>query len=154
MPRKIPSDAELKAFAEEHLAYEVNMLLGSAHVLVQPNNPQFLTNAFVECFTIHLRTLVDFLWEPARRADDAIAQDFFISANAWENIRPIFPVDLEPVRGRTGKEIAHLTYARVVITPETKKWNVTRMTEAIVPVIRLFIANADKARIGNALATL
>jgi len=155
MPRKIPSEGELRAFAEEHLTYEVNMLLSAAQGLAQANNPQFVTNAFLECFTIHLRALIDFLWEPARlREDDAIASDFFTSAKHWENTRPEFPLDLEPARGRTGKEIAHLTYARMTVTPETKGWNVAKMTTAIVPVLKLFVEKAERSRIGKALANL
>lgn len=155
MSRKIPSEGELRAFAEEHLTYEVNMLLISAKELIQENNPQFVANAFLECFTIHLRALIDFLWEPAKlRKDDAIATDFFKCVNLWEDIRPAFPCDLEPARGRTGKEIAHLTYNRMSVTPETKCWNVAKMTDAIVPVLKLFVQNAEKSRIGNALANL
>lgn len=84
MPRKIPSESELRAFAEEHLTYEVNMLLSAAQGLVQANNSQFVTNTFLECFAIHLRTLIDFLWEPpGLRDDDAIASDFFKSGKIF-----------------------------------------------------------------------
>ena len=131
------------------------MLLSAAQGLAQANNPQFVTNAFLECFTIHLRALIDFLWEPARlREDDAIASDFFTSAKLWEDIQPVFPLDLEPARGRTGKEIAHLTYARMAVTPEIKGWNIAKMTAAIVPVLKLFVENAERPRIGKALANL
>lgn len=155
MPRLIQSEAALRAFAEEHLEYEVRMLLSAAHGLAQPIHSQFEKNAFLECFTIHLRALIDFLWEPASlREDDAIASDFFQFSTDWEDIRPEFPLILEPARSRTNKEIAHLTYARMAVTPEFKVWNFAKMSAAIVPVLKLFVENADSSRIGNALQDL
>jgi len=40
------------------------------------------------------------------------------------------------------------------VTPEKKGWNVAKMTAAIVPVLKLLVQNAEKSRIGNALANL
>lgn len=155
MPRLIRSEAELRAFAEEHLEYEVHMLLSAANGLAQANHSQFVNNAFLECFTIHLRALIDFLWDPANlHEDDAIASDFFKTSKGWEDIRPEFPLNLEPARCRTNKEIAHLTYARMDVTPEIKVWNFAKMTAAIVPVLKLFVENADSSRIGTALKDL
>ena len=57
--RNVPSDDILKAFAEEHLSYEVNMLINTAQILSQPINQQFVVNAFLESFTIHLRALIN-----------------------------------------------------------------------------------------------
>jgi len=156
MPREIPSDEELKEFAEEHLAYEVNMMRDAAKGLSQPSNSQFVINALLESFTIHLRALIDFIWgEPSNvRKDDAIACDFFNSTEQWEKVRPDFPVALEPARSRTNKEVAHLTYARMKVTPETKGWNIGEMTEAMVRALKVFADNADKKRIGKALENL
>jgi hypothetical protein len=155
MRSEIPSDEELKEFAEEHLAYEVNMMIGAAKGLSQPNNSQFVINALLESFTIHLRALIDFIWEPSNVwKDDAIACDFFNSTEQWKKVRPDFPAALEPARSRTGKEVAHLTYARMKVTPETKGWNIGEMTEAMVRALKVFADNADKKRIGKALENL
>lgn len=155
MSRNTPSEEVLKEFAEEHLSYEVNMLINSAHLLSQPNNQQFVVNAFLESFTIHLRALIDFIWEPSNtRKDDAIASDFFKSKDQWEKIRPEFPKELEPTRSRIGKEIAHLTYSRMNVTPDIKGWNIEEMTQTLLHVLKVFIENADKTRIGNALVNL
>jgi len=155
MPREIPSDEELKEFAEQHLAYEVNMMIGAAKGLSQPNNSQFVINALLESFTIHLRALIDFIWEPSNVwKDDAIACDFFSSTEQWEKVRPDFPAALEPARSRTGKEVAHLTYARMEVTPETKGWNIGEMTEAMIRALKVFADNADEKRIGKALENL
>ena len=155
MPREIQSDEELKEFAEQHLAYEVNMMIGAAKGLSQPNNSQFVINALLESFTIHLRALIDFIWEPLNIwEDDAIACDFFNSTEQWKKVRPDFPAALEPARSRTGKEVAHLTYARMEVTPETKGWNIGEMTEAMVRALKVFADNADKKRIGKALENL
>lgn len=155
MPRDIPSDDVLKAFAEEHLSYEVNMLINTAHILSQPNNQQFIVNAFLESFTIHLRVLIEFIWESSNpRKDDAIESDFFKSKTEWEKLRPEFPIVLEPTRSRTGKEIAHLTYSRMDVTPEIKGWNIAEMTKAMLHSLKIFAENAEKTRIGNALQNI
>ena len=155
MSRNIPSDDVLKAFADEHLSYEVNMLINTAQMLSQPDNPQLVTNAFLESFTIHLRALIDFIWEPPNlKPDDAIASDFFKSKIQWEKIRPDFPPELKPARPRTGKEIVHLTYSRMDVTPETKGWNIAEMTKALLQALKVFAENAEKSRIGNALVNL
>jgi hypothetical protein len=131
------------------------MTIHAAKVLSQPNNPQFVVNAFLESFTIHLRALIDFIWEPSNvRNDDALACDFFGSTKHWEKVRPDFPMELKPARSRTGKEIVHLTYTRMNVTPETKGWNIGDMTEAIVRVLKVFAENADRKRIGKALENL
>jgi len=148
--RDIPSEEKLKAFAEEHLAYEIIMLQFAKQELSQVNHCQFKKSAFLECFTIHLRALIDFLWKQTdMRKDDAIASDFFTSATLWEKIRPEMPLDLEPARSRTNKEIAHLTYARMDVTSETKGWNFKKMTKAVLRVIKLFVDNADRPQIGK-----
>ncbi|MDZ7660929.1 hypothetical protein [Thiohalophilus sp.] len=155
MSRNIPSDEVLQAFAKEHLSYEVNMLINTARVLSQPNNEQFVINAFLSSFTIHLRALIDFIWDPSNiKKDDAIASDFFMSKTQWEQIRPEFPLELKPTRSRTGKEIAHLTYARMDVTPDIKDWNIAEMTNAILHSLIIFTENAEKSRVGNALANL
>lgn len=153
--RNVPSDDILKAFAEEHLSYEVNMLINTAQILSQPINQQFVVNAFLESFTIHLRALIDFIWEPANlRKNDAIASDFFKSKETWEIIRPDFPSVLEPTRSRTGKEIAHLTYSRMDVTPEIKGCNIAEITRAILHALNIFAENAEQVRIGNALKNI
>lgn len=155
MRREIPSDEELREFAEEHLTYEVNMMIGAAKGLSQPSNSQFAINALLESFAIHLRALIDFIWEsPDVWKDDAIGCDFFNSTEQWKKVRPDFPAALEPARSRTGKEVAHLTYARMKVTPETKGWNIGEMTEAMVRALKVFADNADKKRIGKALENL
>ena len=155
MTRVILSEKELKEFAEEHLAYEVNMMIGAADVLSQPNNSQFVINTFLESFTIHLRALIYFIWEPSKvREDDAIAGDYFSSKEHWRKVRPDFPEELKPALSRTGKEIAHLTYTRMKVTPETKGWNIGEMTEAMVRALKVFAVDADKNRIGKALENL
>jgi hypothetical protein len=66
-----------------------------------------------------------------------IAEDF---VPGWEHRRPEFPDELEPIRQRVGKEIAHLTYNRFCDDePEAKLWNQLKVAFALQRVIPVFL---------------
>lgn len=155
MPRGARTEKQMRAFAEEHLNYEYQMLIASVTELSKGNYPQHVTNSFLESFTIHLRALIDFIWETKNlRDDDAVASDFFSSPDQWMKLQPQFPTILEPARIRTGKEIAHLTYSRMDVTADAKKWRVVEMVNAITAALSVFAKNAEEAYLGNALSEL
>lgn len=155
MPRGERTEVQMRAFAEEHLNYEYQMLMATAIELSNSSHPQHVRNSLLESFTIHLRALVDFIWEPQRlRDDDAVASDFFNSPEKWLNVRPSFPDALEPARSRTGKEVAHLTYARLDVTADAKRWHIVDMANAIAAALAVFAKNADHAYLGDALSEL
>jgi hypothetical protein len=155
MPRENRNDSQMRAFAEKHLTYEVHMLLVTFQALSSSSNPQHITNAYLESFTIHLRALIDFLWElQSPRNDDAIASDFFSSKEQWLKVQPKFPQILEPARARTGKEIVHLTYARMDVSAEAKHWQIKEMMDSILACLKIFVNNAEIRYLGNALAEL
>jgi len=81
-----------------------------------------LRNALLEAFTIHARVLLKFLYDENPRADDVIADDFFPTSQEWKEVRPEMTEILEPIYGRVGKEVAHLTYDRQYVTDEAKQW--------------------------------
>lgn len=155
MPRGERAAQELKEFAEEHLAYEAEMLFASAQELAEGKHPQHITNALLESFTIHLRALIDFFWGqyPARK-DDALAEDFFEHPSHWKEKKPDFPAALELARNRANKEIAHLTYERLNIKPEAKVWPVAEMANAMRSALIVFAKSADVGLLGTALSEL
>lgn len=155
MPRNDQTEKEMRAFAEEHLVYEIQMLFGSARELANNEHPQQLVNALLESFTIHLRALIDFLWEPPKvKRDDVLASDFFAKPGHWLQIRGELPEVLQPAKHRAGKEIAHLTYARLAVEPEAKPWPVSVMANAVGDVLSLFFENADPSLLGCTQARL
>src|SRR5690348_13853431 len=102
----------------EHLGYEFVMLNNTALALA--NSPFFgepIKNALMESFTVHARNLFGFLWDRKPWNDDVVASDFFDDQSAWDDNPPAIPPILEPIGGRVGKEVAHLTYARIGISP-------------------------------------
>jgi hypothetical protein len=110
--------------AEKHLDYEYFMLVAVAQAMASGIAHQdWLTNALLESFVIHFRSLVDFLYPPANaKEDDVLSTDYFEDPTVWERIRPPLSDLLRGGRVRAHKEIAHLTYARLAVTPETKPW--------------------------------
>ena len=79
----MPTSAELRAFADEHLSYEIRMLFLSVRsagvpVIVPVSDAAlagFFGNARVEAFVIHLRALIGYLFPEyyARNSDDITA---------------------------------------------------------------------------------
>jgi hypothetical protein len=110
--------------ASNHLAYEIQMLRVVANSLASgiAGESSPMANVLIESFTIHARNLLYFRYADKPWEDDVIAEDFFASADDWRDARPQEPSVLSNLRGRVGKEVAHLTYARLAVTAETKGW--------------------------------
>lgn len=141
MARKKRSPAELRE-AANHLLYEVQMLQAVANGLASGLfGSGTITNALVESFAVHVRGLADFLYSDHPRPDDVIAGDFFSDAARWLNVRPDMSAVLSLAKQRAGKEITHLTYARLAVTPETKPWPFVQIVNDMAPVLSLFFQN-------------
>ena len=132
------SDAELRAWAHEHLLYEMRQLLHAAAQLGerkgQPKDPD--SNALFESWAVHVRCLKEFLWgSRGRYAHDAFAADFCAHGN-WTN-RPPFPDALTEIddRKRLGRELVHLSYLRSHVPAEAKDWPVADVTAEIVEAL-------------------
>ncbi len=109
--------------ASNHLHYEYRMFTSLARGMASGIAGEgVINNALLEAFTIHARALLKFLYGQNPRADDVIADDFFPTSLEWKKVRPKMTKLLETVRTRVGKEVAHLTYARLDVNPETKPW--------------------------------
>jgi len=109
--------------ASNHLHYEFWMLMEMANFLASGRTDDVrIKNSFIESFTIHARGLLKFLYGLSPKPDDVIANDFFPTSLEWKKVRPKMTKLLKKVPKRVGKEVAHLTYARQDVTPETKLW--------------------------------
>ena len=148
MPRRTRADDELRAVSE-HLQYEVGMFLTLARTLATGAlGDGVLHNAALESFTVHARALLDFLFTDNAREDDVLADDFLGGQRTWAGIRGDAPPILADVRQRVGKEVAHLTYGRLTVTPETKLWLFRDIAEAVEAVLRRFLGAVPKSRLG------
>ena len=133
MAREQRLEAELQE-ASKHLHYEVQMLHAVAVASgLFGSGP--ITNALVESFAIHVRNLIDFFYLKEPRQDDLIAEDFFADAAQWRSVRPNLSADLDQAKKRAHKEIAHLTYARLDVTPEAKLWQFVHILNEISKVL-------------------
>jgi len=106
-----------------------------------------LANAALEAFAIHVRVVLDFLYNDTPRNDDVIAQHFLPSTKQWSALRPSMSSELVLARARTGKEIAHLTYARLDVTPQTKPWPFAAIANDVSSAFSVFRSNAVKERL-------
>ncbi|NNM34593.1 MAG: hypothetical protein HKO53_16050 [Gemmatimonadetes bacterium] len=131
--------ADLPAYSNEHLDYEVRMFYGAVSKLLpavparakgystttttaQPViqgswTSKFHSNARIEALVLHYRNLVMFLFpdEYAVYGDDVFAPHFVAGSDPWGTwIRarsPLLP-DLKSWKTRADKELAHLTIQR------------------------------------------
>jgi hypothetical protein len=148
MPRSTRSDSELVA-ASDHLHYEIGMLFGTANALAGGSCAQGLClNAFIESFTLHARNLLSFLYSDKPREDDVIGEDY---VSDWATRRPTETSSLQVVHRRVGKEVAHLTYARLSVTEEAKRWQFLQLAKDIGAVISVFLSLVPDEKVGPLL---
>jgi len=149
MPRTKRTDAELQE-ASNHLRYEFSMLGSVAQAIASGMSSNgWLLNALLESFVIHFRNLLDFFY-PTENAknDDVLAEDYF-DDGAWNKIRPALSDAMAQGKIRAHKEIAHLTYARLQVTPESKNWKFIDITNELNEIMEVFVSHVPKARLGS-----
>ncbi|HIC92534.1 MAG TPA: hypothetical protein EYP21_10890 [Syntrophaceae bacterium] len=140
MPRKKRTKEELIE-ASDHLYYEIWMFLRLANGMGSGVFGQgVLNNALLESFTVHTRILLDFLYAERPQKDDVIAEDFFEDPSIWINARPPKSDTLQKVHRRVAKEVAHLTYARQDVTPETKPWPFVEIANEVNTIFSKFLS--------------
>lgn len=128
--------------ASEQLYYEFWMLTSVAKGLASGIALKgWLQNALLESFIIHVRALLDFLYTDDPKSDDIAAVDYFPEKEDWVSIRPMLSRTLRIARKRAVKEVAHLTYARLNISPEKRTWSFIDISEEIQSVISIFLKN-------------
>jgi hypothetical protein len=99
-----------------------------------------INNALLESFAVHARVLLDFLYtDSPRYDDDVVASDFFTKPEEWGDIRPEKSEKLDNIHHRVGKEVAHLTYTRQLLTEEMKQWNPAELGDEILEICNLFM---------------
>jgi hypothetical protein len=104
-------------------------------------------NAFIEAFGVHVRALLDFFYSKGQD-DDVVAAHFFESPSVWENSRPLkSKEDLQKIKNRVNKEIAHLTYARQDV--KSKLWPFTEIQNDLNRIAEVFKRQVSKDLLGD-----
>jgi len=106
-------------------------------------SPQWIKNAILESFCIHVRGLMDFLFNENPRPDDVVAGDYFEDPGNWVEVRGEMSDFLKIAKVRVGKEVAHLTYGRLDVTPDKKKWEFLKIFGELNRVIKMFLVSVQ-----------
>jgi hypothetical protein len=69
------------------------------------SNQGWLTNALLESFVVHVRGVMDFLYNDTPQNDDVVAQDFFASVDAWASVRPELSELLSKAKNEQGRKL-------------------------------------------------
>jgi len=153
------SAAELRQYSEEHLHYELSMLLETGRLLsaIQQGSiqvSQVEKSAYIESFCIHARNLIAFLYPTGRGDKDHVkAEHYFANPMNWKTTRPKISNKLSDARDRVSKEIGHLTTSRESI-PAKKRWPVTTILRELKTVFEKFVECCDSSKLDSSLSQL
>jgi hypothetical protein len=164
-PRKPPitSPVKLRAYSDEHVAYEVSMFFGA----VAARRAQFAASdialghfvdmAIIEAFAIHLRNLVAFCYPDSFRAfpDDVLAHHFIASSSpfaAWAQARPQLTTTLRRAKERADREMGHLSRDRIAGRRPRKTWDFPGLAYEARTLLAAFVNVADPARLSDRVA--
>ena len=141
------SPQKLRAFSKEHLWYEVDMLYGVMELLVGGIDDHYLYNALLEAFVLHSSVILDFFYKPAVKPDDARAVHYVRDPDAFKQALPPFEQKFGGFTRRRNKEVVHLSYRRLYVRPEEKRWGSPKITKDIRRIVDLFLDHADPVRL-------
>lgn len=136
--------------ASEHVCYEIWMMHHLGHALATGLTGEGpIHNSFVNSFAIHVRNLVEFLYESKAEAksDAILAEDYFSAPDDWTSIRLSLPVTLKNAKIRCEKQVAHLTYTR----EKKESWNFVQIVRALHQPLSVFMGKVDHSLLGDNL---
>ena len=147
--RDARADNDLRKISTD-LYYEVWMLESLARAIASGATGKGpLANAVLEAFTIHVRVVMDFLYMDNPRPDDVVAQDFLPPGTEWRRLCPPITNALELARKRAGKEVAHLSYARLDVTSDTKPWPFLEIAEDVSKALNVFLQRVPREKLDD-----
>ena len=163
------SDQELGEYADEHLAYELDMLRWSGSILHAYNVAELrgrplnsalsqpMANALLESFAIHTRNLIDFLYLRNHygrdRQSDIVIEDYLDGPALASALPPITEL-LENAKKKADKQVAHLASERLRYGVMDKSWFYTEIFRDIYSAFRSVVPHVEKSKIGLALSGL
>ena len=159
-PSRPFDDGYLLAYSEEHVKYELDMFLWLVELFGDPratlnastaSQAIRLRNALVESCAIHLRNILYFLYADKPQSTDIVAADY-LPPSSLNAIRRSESDRLKAARRRANKEVSHLTTDRMAGSPPEKTWDFVALGAELLPVLRLFAAEAETSRLSPTVA--
>jgi hypothetical protein len=138
MARSPRTDEELKAILREHLQYEMDMLQGTMKRLKSGNVDDVISNALIESYALHVRNLLHFVYPGKHKDDDDVLAADFFDDGCWAGKEPQRPEKSDAAKVAANKQVMHLTYKRLQVSPEFKKWSFA-LGEEILRVMQSFL---------------
>ena len=140
---EILSKEKLVAFSGEHLYYEISMLYGVTDILLKGVENEYISNALLEAFIIHASIIIDFFYRPQVYPGDARAFHYIQDMNKWRESLPSYGRYFKVFHHRRNKEVVHLSYNRLEVKPEEKRWQARKIIKQIRKLVDLFLEQAD-----------
>ena len=137
------SKEKLIEFSGEHLYYEIWMLYGVTDTLLTGVKDEYVYNALLEAFVIHTSIIIDFFYRPQVYGGDARAVHFMSDVAKWKENLPSYERHFKKFHRKRNKEVVHLSYTRLDVKPEEKRWNIRKTIKPIRKVVDLFLDQAD-----------
>ncbi|MGO8690915.1 MAG: hypothetical protein ACLQLG_14935 [Thermoguttaceae bacterium] len=138
------TDRQLIEYADEHIAYELMMLISGLTVLraITPlkghNWLAWACNAaWVTCYAVNARNMIDFLylrtrWPRGEQGTDVVVEDYIAEDDVKRYLPPPTPT-LEKARTKAHKQAAHLTSDRInTYVAGQKGWGAEGITREIM----------------------
>jgi len=150
------TDIELKNYAENHIRYEHEMLLWSARILAFLGKVKVrgfiawtIKNALLNTFGIHARNLTLFLYPGNSKQPTDVAIDNYISStDLINNLTPISK-NLEKVKEKANKQVAHLTTNRIEYEKKGKEWEFLKIANEIKTIFAKIASCIPGEKISN-----
>lgn len=135
---------ELKR-TSSHLYYEFSMFISLTQEMFKGYSPGTVNNALLQSFALHVRNLIDFLYNDKHQPDDVYAGDYFDTPEKWQQLRLAITPGLTKAKKRANKEVAHLTYSRLKVTQEEKIWAFVELSGEMIKAFDPFVTNVDRS---------
>jgi len=97
----------------------------------------------IESFVLHTSILLDFFYKPQVKPDDARAIHYIKDRKAWANVLPSYDKHFRKFAQKRNKALAHLSYKRLDVVGEEKRWGAVSMAKQIKKMVDAFLDKAD-----------
>jgi hypothetical protein len=148
--KKMERSRDTLIAASEHLYYEVRMFNATSQILTSGALPEGIEhNAMLESFAMHARALLQFFIPTNPHKNDVLAEHYFGDPLEWKKLRGGLPQSLRQISERVAAEIVHLTYSRLDVGPEARRWDVPAITGAINELVTTFLRGVHHEYLGS-----
>jgi hypothetical protein len=157
------TDDKLKSYADEHLQYEIRMLVWSAAILAgllpikaEGRLAWAIHDGLLNTFAVHARNLIAFLYsrgtKKKKRPTDVVLQDYVDDDTVSKHLPPIDPLLSEALE-KANKQVAHLTLERIEYEKDLKRkaWRFMELTQKILRAFSVVAPHIPPSRMSASL---